>query len=95
MSAEHEQPSISDGPPCLVCGSIFYERNDEGEDECVECGNKTGQEPSTYDWSIYLLNEGDGKLFDLRYGVHSLSGLVEAMKKALAHGNIEVKVGER
>ena len=92
---DEEESDIIDGKPCLVCSSIFYERTDEGEDVCVECGSPRDYQPATYDWSIYVMNEGEGKLFDLRYGVRGLAGLCEAMRKALQHGDIEVKVSTR
>jgi hypothetical protein len=92
---EAEESDVIEGSPCLVCGNVFYERTDEGEDECIECGAPKEYQPGTYDWSVYVMSEGEGKLFDLRYGVHGFVGLVESMRKALRSGDIEVKVSTR
>lgn len=87
-----------EGRPCAICGSTQYEERyvptpDDWEELlfCVECGAPEGEQVDTFDWSIYV----DGNLFDLRYGVASMTPMLAGIRAALTHGDVEVKVHAR
>ena len=82
-----------EGRPCAICGSTFYEYDSDIESGrfCVECGAPEGEQVDTFDWSIYV----DGNLFDLRYGVASMTPMLAGIRAALSHGDVEVKVHAR
>jgi hypothetical protein len=91
-----------EGKPCQICGSVVYETRyspspDDWEEGrvCAECGAPEGEQIDTFDWSLYIMVDGDASLYDLRYGVHDLVGLMLAIRRALLHGDVEVKVSAR